>query len=59
MLFILKPDINLKDFGMEPVKKIKVSAEASVKLEHKVEAPKPVIMKFDEIPEELKNAVKC
>ena len=49
----------MEDYGFEPVKKISVSAEASVKLEHKVEAPKPVIMKLDEIPEELKDAVKC
>ena len=49
----------MEDYGFEPVKKIHVSAKASVKLEHKVEAPKPVIMKFDEIPEELKDAVKC
>ena len=49
----------MEDFGLEPVKKIKVSAKASVKFEHKVEAPKPVVMKFDEIPEELKDAIKC
>merc|ERR1712200_394885 len=52
-------ELNLEDFGLEPVKKIEVSAKASVKFEHKLEAPKPVVMKFDEIPEELKDAVKC
>ena len=49
----------MEDYGFEPLKKIQVSAEASVKLEHKVEAPKPVILKLDEISEELKDAVKC